>query len=355
MTSDTAELEKVLNTLLGIVRTNPEKVREILQPRPPQPEGADLIADWVADLRIRGLSQNTIDNYAVDMHLFQRFLARPLETATLPDMKAFGRLLIRQNKAMSTWARRVGAIRAFYEWLSERNGEAVSRAHRLEPPKRPKTIHRYWTAEEVRRFREAFCGDPPRCRNTSLVRKTNIAYPFHLIAPRIVLARDRAICELGLMCLRVSEVTQLKLGDLINFDNPETAAMMVTRKGNKQQVLPLTADARTSLAAWLEVRPQVPAESVFIRLPFHPNLPHHLSSAALQEIVVAYAKKAGLTLPRGKAFHHLRHTGGQRMSDLGLGIEEAQQFLGHESPSTTQIYYTVSGTRLRQVAKKFTY
>jgi integrase/recombinase XerD len=54
-------------------------------------------------------------------------------------------------------------------------------------------------------------------------------------------------------------------------------------------------------------------------------------------------------------FHHLRHTAGQQMAELGYGIEEAQAFLGHESPETTQIYYEVTNRRLRDVSRRFRY
>jgi integrase len=53
--------------------------------------------------------------------------------------------------------------------------------------------------------------------------------------------------------------------------------------------------------------------------------------------------------------HLLRHTAGQRMSDIGLGIEEAQRVLGHRSPRTTQVYYQVGDKRLRKAIRKLRY
>lgn len=80
-----------------------------------------------------------------------------------------------------------------------------------------------------------------------------------------------------------------------------------------------------------------------------------LHNVSVAEMIHAYAQRAGVSLPPRKAFHHLRHCAGQRMADLGMGVEEAQTWLGHETPSTTMIYYQVSSQRLRRVARRFKY
>lgn len=162
------------------------------------------------------------------------------------------------------------------------------------------------------------------------------------------------------MGLRVSEVTGLNLEDVLDIDHSDRAAIIVHRKGRKDQILPLVADARTALRKWLSVRPaSVPYPAVFVRLPFQPGRPGRdpgrMNYQSLGRLVEAYALRAGLPLPRRKLFHHLRHTAGQQMAELGYGIEEAQAFLGHESPNTTQIYYEVSNARLRNVSRRFGY
>src|SRR5207302_1018752 len=83
---------------------------------------------------------------------------------------------------------------------------------------RPQRVHRWWTEDQVAQFRSAFQGDAPR------------------------VLRDRAMAELGLMGLRVSEVIRLDIERLVHLSDPERAAIVVLRKGNKEQVLPLTAD-----------------------------------------------------------------------------------------------------------------
>jgi integrase/recombinase XerD len=126
------------------------------------------------------------------------------------------------------------------------------------------------------------------------------------------------------------------------------------RKGNKEQVLPLTADARAALAAWLTARPAAPTTALFFRLPFQRRRAR-LHYASVEKIFKLYARAAGVPIPEGIAFHHLRHTAGQQMATVGLGIEEAQRLLGHANPATTQIYYEVTDARLRNAARRLRY
>jgi integrase/recombinase XerC len=312
----------------------------------------DLLSKWAADMRLRNLSRNTILSYVSDLLHLTRFLARPLETATLADLRAFGHALLEQNASIATWARRATAFRTFFDWYRQREGRTVSVAQDLEVPRRARHVHRWWTNTEVRQFRRVFRkGEPARLLSGHTRRNEG----YYLADPRIVVLRDRAICELGLMGLRVNEVTGLRLEDLINISIPTRAAIVVHRKGRKEQVLPLVRDARLALRRWLHIRPNVPTPILFIRLPFQRGRPARLHNGSVGRIVQAYALRAGLLLPPYKAFHHLRHTAGQQMAELGMGVEEAQAFLGHESPTTTMVYYQVSSQRLRRTARRFKY
>jgi site-specific recombinase XerD len=162
------------------------------------------------------------------------------------------------------------------------------------------------------------------------------------------------MAELGLMGLRVSEVIRLDIERLVHLSDPERAAIVVLRKGNKEQVLPLTADAREGLLAWLAVRPAAPTIALFFRLPFQQRRAR-LHYASVEKIFKRYAAAGRVPIPEGIAFHHLRHTAGQQMATVGLGIEEAQRLLGHANPATTQVYYEVTDQRLRNAARRLRY
>lgn len=296
----------------------------------PVPSTHPLLLEWWTDLEAAGRLLNTRVAYVRDVADFAAYIDGNLERAQPDDLLRFTRRMTEAGLSVASRARRVTALRQFYEWLRRRQQRAFSVALDLRPPRRAKRLHRWWTEEQVARFRAAFEGDAP------------------------TVLRDRAMAELGLMGLRVSEVIRLDIERLIALADPERAAIVVWRKGAKEQVLPLTADARVALARWVAARPTVPTTALFFRLPFQPRRPR-LHYASVEKIFKRYAARAGVPVPAGIAFHHLRHTAGQQMANVGLGIEEAQRLLGHESPVTTQVYYEVTDARLRQAARRLRY
>ena len=298
--------------------------------RSPVPSAHPLLLEWWTDLEGEDRGLNTRLAYVRDLADFAEYVNGDLEGAQAEDLVRFARRMTEAGLSVATRARRITALRQFYEWLRRRRGRPYSIAQDLHPPRRPQRVHRWWTEDQVAQFRSAFQGDAPR------------------------VLRDRAMAELGLMGLRVSEVIRLDIERLVHLSDPERAAIVVLRKGNKEQVLPLTADAREGLLAWLAVRPAAPTTALFFRLPFQPRRAR-LHYASVEKIFKRYAAAGGVPIPEGIAFHHLRHTAGQQMATVGLGIEEAQRLLGHANPSTTQVYYEVTDQRLRNAARRLRY
>jgi integrase/recombinase XerD len=296
----------------------------------PVPSRHPLLLEWWSDLEAAGRLLNTRLAYVRDVDEFAAYIDGNLARAQPEDLLRFTRRMTEAGLSVASRARHVTALRQFYEWLRRRQQRAFSVALDLRPPRRTKRVHRWWTEDQVARFRAAFEGGAPR------------------------VLRDRAMAELGLMGLRVSEVIRLDIERVIALSAPEHAAIVVWRKGAKEQVLPLTADAREALLRWMAVRPTVPTTALFFRLPFQRRRPR-LHYASVEKIFKQYAARARVPVPDGIAFHHLRHTAGQQMANIGLGIEEAQRLLGHESPVTTQVYYEVTDARLREAVRRLRY
>ncbi len=298
--------------------------------RSPVPSSHPLLLAWWTDLEGDDRGLNTRLAYVRDLKDFAEYVKGNLEAATSEDVLRFARHMTEAGLSVATRARRITSLRQFYEWLRKRQGRPFSIAQDLHPPRRLRRVHRWWTEDQVTQFRAAFRGDTPR------------------------VLRDRAMAELGLMGLRVSEVTRLDIERVIRLSDPERAALIVLRKGNKEQVLPVTADARDALQAWMKVRPPAATPALFFRLPYQ-HRRARLHYASVEKIFKRYAEAAAVPIPEGIAFHHLRHTAGQQMATVGLGIEEAQRLLGHADPATTQIYYEVTDERLRSAARRLTY
>jgi integrase/recombinase XerD len=72
----------------------------------------------------------------------------------------------------------------------------------------------------------------------------------------------------------------------------------------------------------------------------------HYSKRRVQQIVKSVASDAGI---QKRVYPHLlRHTVAQRLADEGMREELLQQFLGHEAPETTQRYYELRRTDVKE-------
>ena len=127
--------------------------------------------------------------------------------------------------------------------------------------------------------------------------------------------------------LRVSDIVRLELRDITI--GPRSGQATCRGKGNKQRIVPLSREARRLLAAYLECRPPVETQAVFIgeRGP--------LTDHGVRGICSRYAAITGVFFTP----HTLRHTFAHRfLADTSNDLVALAQILGHESLTTTSIY-----------------
>lgn len=93
-------------------------------------------------------------------------------------------------------------------------------------------------------------------------------------------------------------------------------------------------------------RPQTKHRHVFLRS-IAPVVP--ISHAAISSRAGHYLRKAGVQVPRPGS-HTLRHTCVQRLVEADFTLKTIGDYVGHRSPSSTQIYSKVAIEALRQVA-----
>ncbi len=128
--------------------------------------------------------------------------------------------------------------------------------------------------------------------------------------------------------IRVGELVALTLSDL---EISERAGQLTVRsgKGGKFRQLPLNAEARRAISDYLDARPTVATDRVFVgqRGP--------LSANAVRRIVAKYARRAGLEDVTPRTF---RHSFGRQALDSGTDLVTVATLLGHEDLKTTAIY-----------------
>ena len=122
--------------------------------------------------------------------------------------------------------------------------------------------------------------------------------------------------------------------------------MKVTGKGNKQRVIPFGRTAGEAVQEWLERgRPVLvtaaAGEALFVGV--HGK---RIDPRQVRRVVEAAARVSGVS---GVTPHSLRHSAATHLVEGGADLREVQEFLGHASLQTTQIYTHVSAERLKDV------
>ncbi len=144
--------------------------------------------------------------------------------------------------------------------------------------------------------------------------------------------------------LRGGEVAALTLDDI---DWKRERIRIPERKAGDSTTYPLTPIIGEAILTYLQkARPPVSHRSVFCRA-VAPHSP--LDCHAISNRVSRYLRKAGVKVARAGA-HTLRHTCVQRLVEADLPFKTIGDYVGHRSPSSTQIYTKVSLESLREVA-----
>lgn len=306
-------------------------------------EAPDIIKDYLFYMQtIKGRSENTVDEYFLDLRTFFRFLKIKrkitdapfdeikitdidldlIKTVTLMDAYEFMNYLSRTRKnAATSRARKCSALKQFFNYLTVKKHLLDSDPMReLETPKSKKSLPKYLTLEQSIELLNAVDGKYKE--------------------------RDYCILTLFLNCgLRLAELVSLNMNS-IRGDN----TMVVTGKGNKERVVYLNDACISALNDWRKVRPNdqlKDRDALFIS-----RQNKRLSRESVQKLVQKYLEKIGLD-SQGYSCHKLRHTAATLMYQHGdVDIRVLKDVLGHENLGTTQIYTHISSEQLEQASKQ---
>ena len=289
---------------------------------------AELDESYETHLRQqRGLAATTADYYRAFARLFvlDRCGDGPLRLNELrvADVSGF---VVRQAHCMSPGRAKlmVTALRSFLRFLLQRGDIEADLAAAVPSVAdwRLSTIPKYLEAEEVQRLLSACDRRRPMGR------------------------RDYAILLLlARLGLRAGEVVGLELGD-IDWRNGQVT---IRGKGLVHQRLPLLADVGEAIAAYLrQDRPECCSRRVFVQM----KAPRRgfAGPSTVSTIVRRALERAGLR-PAVKGAHLLRHSLATGLLREGASMAEIGEVLGHQTPTTTEIYAKVDFNGLRSVAQ----
>ena len=159
-----------------------------------------------------------------------------------------------------------------------------------------------------------------------------------------VAVRDVAIAELlYASALRVSELVGLDVGDI----DRRRRTVRVTGKGSKERVVPYGAPAARAIDRYLEsARPAMLEGRTATSAVFVGARGARMGARSVYRLVASILEDIPGTGPSGP--HAFRHTAATHLLDGGADLRAVQEFLGHASLGTTQIYTHVSAERLKE-------
>jgi integrase/recombinase XerC len=294
-----------------------------------------LIEQFLEHLRYeRNVSAHTLRNYQSDLEQFLEFLTAD-EKRKAPEISEIDHLTIREwlatlhtaHKSKSSIARKLAALRTFFQFLVREGLLELNPAKLVATPKLEKKLPNHLSIEEAVRFIES--PDP----------ETDLG------------KRDRAMLELMYATgVRVAELTTLNLPD-VDFRNQ---LVRVTGKRRKQRIVPFGDPAGAAIGNYLLVRekflmnaPVSKRDDAALFLNYQGT---RITTRSVGRMVEKYIRIcAGM---HNISPHALRHSFATHLLDSGADLRDIQELLGHARLSTTQVYTHVSMEKLIEVYDK---
>lgn len=300
-------------------------------------------------------------------------------------LNEFQAYLLAEDRSTVTIAGYLGDIRLFAQWYKGHYGEGLTpnaltneavrgyKQYLLDQAAKPKTINRrlaalaayaHWLEQDgyvqnarnpvqgVKAVKETALAPKwlDKKQRSALLRAVDKEvedavrrYP----RLRLMYLRDAAIVKLILFAgLRVGEIIQLRISDLI-IDERKGIVVVREGKGTKRREIPLNAKARKALLDYLQMRPDVETNDLFLG-----QRNGGVQSKTIQRAVQRFAKKAGI---KKVTPHILRHSFAKALIDTGISLEKVATLLGHSNLNTTRIYTTPSEEELSDALEKLDY
>jgi|SRR6185436_9356492 len=298
-----------------------------------------LITQFLEHLRYeRNVSEHTLRNYSSDINQLLEYLAPAHPDTgerTPPDLHQVDHITIRewlsllhsQQKTKASIARKLAALRTFFQFLVREGVIELNPAKLVSTPRLEKKLPKHLSIEEAIKFIET----PDK--------ETDIG------------KRDAAMLELLYATgVRVSELTKMDVKD-VDFKNK---LIRVSGKRRRERIVPFGEPALESLRSYLDVRerflnsaPVSEREDQALFLNYQGT---RISPRSVGRMVEKYIRIcAGM---HDISPHALRHSFATHLLDSGADLRDIQELLGHARLSSTQIYTHVSMEKLVDVYDK---
>ena len=276
----------------------------------------------------RRLSSHTVAGYTdcfrlLVLYMSERYRVRPcdlkIEHFTVPHLLEFLDFLEQERgNSVSTRNVRLAAIKSFFRYVEHRLPHCLELALQVRAmphKKADKPLIDWLEPAEM----QAIVDAPDTATVAGL--------------------RDRAMLHLCYAAgLRVSELTELRLD---SFSGPRLETVRIIGKGRRARDLPLWKQTSAVLREWLDVRPAVNSEFLFLNA-----RGQGLSADGFAYILSKHVATAARSVPslRGKRVtpHVVRHSTAMTILRSTRDIRKVSLWLGHADIRITEAYLRAS-------------
>lgn len=268
-------------------------------------------------------SSNTIAAYKNDLGQFVSYLqeknlnnAGSWQSIGADEINSYVTYMKEQPYASSSVARKVAAVKSFFNYLETNKIIQENPTTNIDSPKVKKRLPKTLSAEEVERLLEAPASkkSPKNLRDMALL---NMLYSTGM---------------------RVTEVVSLRLEDV----DLENKVLYCPGKDDQVRELPFDQETEEILENYMEEGRPFLVKDKDENAMFLNHRGQQLTRQGLWLIIKAYAKEADLSV--AVTPHTLRHSFAAHKLNSGSDLQEVQKLLGHANISTTQIYTQLEET-----------
>lgn len=271
---------------------------------------------------LKGLGDLTLKAYSIDLKQFCDFMNQR-DCLDKNELSTYVNMLHSKYKPKSV-KRKMACVKAFYRHMEMEDIIEYNPFHRIvlkykEPQKLPRTIPMNFIQDML-----------------------EYAYKKYHVAEteyqKEVTLRNIVVIEMLFSTgMRVSEISNLKTNN-INFDDN---TIIIFGKGSKERIMCISASLSKMIQSYIDIRS---CQTDYLLMN---RLGKRLSEQSIRYVVRDYAN--AVCVPLHITPHMFRHTFATELHNEDVDIRYIQQFLGHSSITTTQIYTHISTNKVRDI------
>ncbi len=277
----------------------------------------------------RGFSNNTLDAYKNDLTQFFEFLQKRITDKEIAWKNVDRSMILdylvnlkERSYAPATMARKVAAVKSFFNFLVSEGTLEKNPTEGISGPKVGKPLPKALSVSEIERLLEQ---------------------PDRISTPEA--RRDKAMLELLYATgMRVTELISLNVRDA----DLKAGFVRCFGKGSKERIIPIHNRAIKTVRDYIDNSRShflgtAPENALFLN-----RRGQRLTRQGFWLILKGYGRRAEIEMDLTP--HTLRHSIATHLLHSGkMSLRELQELLGHANISTTQVYTHLTTERMRQV------